>query len=432
VGIGSASAIKKSAGATGGILGMDGTDGISIDFDDFFQPDAAVDADQTLATAGGKAGRALDATGNSNYTQANFRSKLLTVGLTSSESLAITSFDQVGGFVTYFDSSQNVYTNAAGTTAAVDGDPVKRWNSVNDPTKIYMVQNDASTAASSAPTYQKNNAAHPAGYFSSKTCISFDTHMGPYDYLETAGRDKRLKIKGVTGAGKLESTMDGFDIFYYLVPMSRVDYDWYFGGGQYIWTRVPWQWSTAAPGTGNQFFSTNGSTLDNTGLGTQGNSNYIQVYQEAFKYPESRAYTWNISNQRVGLSLMGNVYRDGLNVASKFFAGLSDYTFLDEPILGGPSNESVAAGLPLNTELAYQWKGGISRILVYNRKLKDQERAAVLNLLNNQELTVQTVIPSQIPDYSDTQKIYLNKNRESIRNKPIDHNGFMGFITFDS
>ena len=438
VGIGSASAIKKSAGATGGILGMDGTDGISIDFDDFFQPNATVDADQTLATAGGKAGRALDATGNSNYTQANFRSKLLTVGLTSSESLAITSFDQVGGFVAYFDSSQNVYTNAAGTTAAVDGDPVKRWNSVNDPTKIYMVQNDASTAASSAPTYQKDNAAHPAGYFSSKTCISFDTPMGPLDWLETAGRDKRLKIKGITGAGKLESTMDGFDIFYYLVPMSRVDYDWFFGSGQYIWTRTPWQWSTSVPSTGlpflqpksaNQFFSRNGSATDNTGLGARGD---IQVFLEAFKYPDDRAYTWNVSSQRVGLSLLGNVYRDGLNVATKFFSGLSDYTFLDEPILGGPSNESVAAGKPLNVELAYQWKGGIGRVLVYNRKLKDRERAAVLNLLNNQELRIQTVIPSQIPDYSDTQQIHLNKNRESIRNKPIDHNGFMGFVTFDS
>lgn len=435
VGIGSASALKKSAGATGGILGMDGTDGISIDFDDFFQPDPTVDADQTLATAGGKAGRALDATGNSNYTQANFRSKLLTVGLTSSKSLAITSFDQVGGFVAYFDSSQNVYTNAAGTAAAVDGDPVKRWNSVNDPTKIYMVQNDASTAASSAPTYQKNNAAHPAGYFSSKTCISFDTPMGPYDSIETAGRDKRLKIKGITGAGKLESTMDGFDIFYYLVPMSRVDYDWHFGSGQYIWTRTPWQWSTSLLGVGalpssvTQFFSRDGSTMDNTGLGTDGN---IHVYQEAFKYPESRAYTWNISNERVGLSLLGNVYRDGLNVATKFFAGLRDYTFLDEPILGGPSNESVAAGKPLNVELAYQWKGGIGHVLVYNRKLKDQERAAVLNLLSNQELRVQTVTPSQIPDYSDTQQLHLNKNKESIRNKPLDHNGFMGFVTFDS
>ena len=182
-------------------------------------------------------------------------------------------------------------------------------------------------------------------------------------------------------------------------------------------------------GSVTQFFSRDGSTMDNTGLGTDGN---IHVYQEAFKYPESRAYTWNISNERVGLSLLGNVYRDGLNVATKFFAGLSDYTFLDEPILGGPSNESVAAGKSLNIELAYQWKGGIGRVLVYNRKLKDQERAAVLNLLNNQELRVQTVTPSQIPDYSDTQQIHLNKNKESIRNKPIDHNGFMGFVTFDS
>ena len=436
VGLGSASSIKKSAGAVGGVIGLDGANGISIDFDDFFQPDSTVDADKTLATAGGKAGRAIDGTGNSNYTRANFRSKLLTVGLTSSSSLAISSFDEVGGFVAHFDASQNVYENTAGTDDAEDGDGVKRWNSVNDPTKIYMVQYDASSAASSAPTYQKNNTAHPAGYFSNKTCVHFDTNLGQHNWQPTAGQDKRLKIKGITGAGKLENTMEGFDIFYYLVPMSRVDYDWYLGGGQFIWTRMPWAWSPSADdatldfASQSQFFTSAGSVLDNTGVGK---GNTIEAYQEAFHYPDNRAYIWNISNERVGLSRLGNIHRDGINIATKYFTGLTDYNFLDEPMLGGPSNESTTfAGMPLYTETAYQWKGGIGQIIVYNRKLKYQERQAVTNLLSNKELKIQTVIPSQIPEYTDTQQTYLNKNREEIRNKITDGNGFGGFIVFDS
>ena len=435
IGLGSSSATKRSAGAMGGGLGKDGANGISIDFDDFFQPDSNVDADKTLATAGGKAGRALDATGNSNYTRANFRSKLLTVQLTSSSSLTIGSFDEVEGLVAHFDASQNVYEDAAGTDAAEDGDGVKRWNSANDPTKIYMVQYDASSAASSAPTYQKNNTAHPAGYFSNKTCVHFDTNLGQNNWMPTAGQDKRLKIVGVTGAGKLESTMDGFDIFYYLVPMSRVDYDWYLGNGQFIWNRVPWAWSSSANesvwdfSSQSRFFTAAGSLLDNTGIGK---GNTIEAYQEAFKYPDNRAYIWNVSNQKVGLARTGNIYRDGINIGVKYFAG-GDYSFIDEPILGGPSNEATAvAGMPLRMETAYQWKGGIGQILVYNRKLKYQERQAVTNLLSNKELKVQTVIPSQIPDYTDTQQIYLNKNREEIRNKISDGNGFAGFIVFDS
>ena len=436
VGLGSASSIKKSAGAIGGVIGSDGANGISIDFDDFFQPDSTVDADKTLATAGGKAGRALDGTGNSNYTRANFRSKLLTVQLTSNPSLAINSFDEVGGFVAHFDASQNVYSDAAGSTAAVDGNAVKRWTSVNDPTKIYMVQYDASSAASSAPTYQKNNTAHPAGYFSNKTCVHFDTNLGQNNWLPTAGQDKRLKIKGITGAGKLENTMEGFDIFYYLVPMSRTDYDWYLDGGEIIWTRLPWAWSSSANEatwdftSQSQFFTSAGSVLDNTGVGK---GNTIEAYQEAFKYPDNRAYIWNISNERVGLSRLGNIHRDGTNIATKYFTGLTDYSFIDEPMLGGPSNEATTVGgLGLYMETAYQWKGGIGQIVVYNKKLKHQERQAVTNLLSNKELKIQTVIPSQIPDYTDTQQIYLDKNRETFRNKLTDGNGFGGFIVFDS
>jgi len=436
VGLGSASSIKKSAGAVGGVIGLDGANGISIDFDDFFQPDSTVDADKTLATAGGKAGRAIDATGNSNYTRANFRSKLLTVQLTSNPSLAINSFDEVGGFVAHFDASQNVYSDAAGSTAAVDGNAVKRWTSVNDPTKIYMVQYDPSSSASSAPTYQKNNTTHPAGYFSNKTCVHFDTNLGQNNWLPIVGQDKRLKIKGITGAGKLENTMEGFDIFYYLVPMSRVDYDWYLKGGQFIWTRVPWAWSSSANeatwdfASQSQFFTAAGSALDNTGVGK---GNAIEAYQEAFKYPDNRAYIWNVSNERVGLSRLGNIHRDGTNIATKYFTGLTDYSFIDEPILGGPSNEATTvADMPLYMETAYQWKGGIGQIVVYNKKLKYQERQAVTNLLNNKELKIQTVIPSQIPDYTDTQQIYLDKNRETFRNKLTDGNGFGGFIVFDS
>jgi hypothetical protein len=342
----------------------------------------------------------------------------------------------VGGLIAHFDASQNVYANAAGTTAAVDGDAIKRWASVNDPTKIYMVQYDPSSSASSAPTYQKNNTAYPAGYFSNKTCVHFDTNLGQHNWSDITDVDKRLKIKGVTGAGKLESTMDGFDIFYYLVPMSRVDYDWYYGGGQFIWTRNPWAWTSNAnatswnPASQSQFFTSSGSVLDSAGIGI---GNVIEAHQEAFKYPDNRAYIWNVSNQKVGLSFIGNIHRDGLNIATKFFTGLSDYSFIDEPILGGPNNDATALlGYPLYMETAYQWKGGIGQILVYNRKLEYQERQAITNLMNNKQLKISTIIPSQIPDYTNTQQTYKNKNRERFRNKISDGNGFGGFIVFDS
>ena len=163
-----------------------------------------------------------------------------------------------------------------------------------------------------------------------------------------------------------------------------------------------------------------------------GKGNTIEAYQEAFKYPDNRAYIWNISNERVGLSFLGNIHRDGLNIGTKYFTGLGDYRFIDEPILGGPSNEATTFGRPLYVETSYQWKGGVGQIVVYNRKLKYQERQAVTNLLNNKELKIQTITPSQIPDYTDTQQIYLDKNRETFRNKLTDGNGFGGFIVFDS
>jgi hypothetical protein len=52
--------------------------------------------------------------------------------------------------------------------------------------------------------------------------------------------------------------------------------------------------------------------------------------------------------------------------------------------------------------------------------------------MNNKQLKISTIIPSQIPDYTNTQQTYKNKNRERFRNKISDGNGFGGFIVFDS
>ena len=84
-------------------MGLDGHDGVNIDFDDFFQPSEAIDGNKTAATYGGAAGRAIDTTGNSNYTKANFKTKLCRIKGVERE--AITSFSDINGFVAHFDAA---------------------------------------------------------------------------------------------------------------------------------------------------------------------------------------------------------------------------------------------------------------------------------------------------------------------------------------
>ena len=419
-GEGSRSSIKLSAGAGGGLLGLDGYNGVSIDFDDFFQPSDAIDGNKTAAKDGGAAGRAIDATGNSNYTKANFKTKLCRIKGVERE--AITSFADINGFVAHFDAAQNVYEDAGGTDAAENGDLVKRWASTNDAANIYMVQNNAS---SSAPTYQSSSTSIPAQYFSDEKCILFDGNIGgglaePGTYPSyTYAYDKRLKIKGITGTNKIEDGMDGFDVFYFLYPLDSVNtlYDFWGGQGHHYWIRCLHCWTSG--GGSHAFFDGAGSVKECMGLGVNGS---VSVAAEAASHPRKEGYVWNISGSTLGLAANLTLYRGHQAVASSYSKS-NGFQFMSEPLLGGLEGDALF-------KLGAQWWGGISQMVVFNRRLTFKERRAVNNLLNNKVLKTKTTTAAEIAAWQSENP--LMKNKEPFRNLLADGKGFGGFCVFDS
>ena len=423
-GEGSRSSIKLSAGAGGGLLGLDGHDGVSIDFDDFFQPSDAIDGNKTAAKDGGAAGRAMDATGNSNYTKANFKTKLCRIKGVERE--AITSFSDINGFVAHFDAGQNVYEDAGGTDAAENGDLVKRWASTNDAANIYMVQNNA---ASSAPTYQSSSTSIPAKYFSDEKCILFDGNIGggltlPGNVPDNSyDLDKRLKIKGITGTDKIEDGMDGFDVFYFLYPLDSTYtlYDFSGGQGHYYWTRYLHYWTSG--GGYPVFFDGAGSVSECMGLGKTGS---VRVGAEAASHPKEEGYVWNITGKLIGREANLTLYRGEQAVASSYSKS-TGFNFMSEPILGGMvADDNVNLGVTLAT----QWWGGISQMVVFNRRLTFKERKAVNNLLNEKVLKTKTTTAAEIAAWQSENP--LMKNKEPFRNLLTDGKGFGGFCVFDS
>ena len=429
-GMGSSSAIKLSGGASGGLLGLDGDNGISIDFDDFFQPSTAIDGNKTTAKDGGAAGYAIDATGNTNYTKANMRQKLCRIKGADVEN--ISSFSEIAGLVAHFDAGQNVYEDAAGVDPAEDGDLVKRWSSVNDASNIYMVQQDAS---SSAPTYQSNSASVPAKYFDGSRCVYFDSNSTrPFSFSTTI--DKRLKIVGITGTDKIEDGMTGFDIFYSLAPLSTspAAQVWYLGADgfdSWFLTRYLHGWSStqieglseySQLGYSDSVFPGGGGVVaDNTGLGT----NTVYAANEAASHPKESGYVWNISGATSGGFGILTLRRGMVEVATAAHK-TNGFTFFDEPLIGGRGDDFEDK----RQETSCQWWGGIAQLVVFNRVLTIKERAAVNNLLGQREMKVFATTTAEINSYQTENPHMIN--REPFRNVLADANNFGGFCVFDS
>ena len=235
--------------------------------------------------------------------------------------------------------------------------------------------------------------------------------------------DKRLKIKGITGTDKIEDGMDGFDVFYFLYPLDSTYtlYDFSGGQGHYYWTRYLHYWTSG--GGYPVFFDGAGSVSECMGLGKTGS---VRVGAEAASHPKEEGYVWNITGKLIGREANLTLYRGEQAVASSYSKS-TGFNFMSEPILGGMvADDNVNLGVTLAT----QWWGGISQMVVFNRRLTFKERKAVNNLLNEKVLKTKTTTAAEIAAWQSENP--LMKNKEPFRNLLTDGKGFGGFCVFDS
>jgi hypothetical protein len=128
----------------------------------------------------------------------------------------------------------------------------------------------------------------------------------------------------------------------------------------------------------------------------------------------------------MGLAANLTLYRGEQAVASSYSRS-NGFNFMSEPILGGMVADDNAN---LGVTLAAQWWGGISQMVVFNRRLTLKERKAVNNLLNNKVLKTKTTTAAEIAAWQSENP--LMKNKEPFRNLLADGKGFGGFCVFDS
>lgn len=388
--------IKHSPGGNGGIFGRKGSNGKIENEEnlDAIQFDTTEAADRD-GKSGGAAGKAINADGNSNYSVSTLRSKLLTV----SPNEIIPS--DINNLVAWFTTEQNggnvggsdILESTGPNDAAEANDSAARWLSRNEPGTIYLDQ----SSAANRPTYLEGRTL-----FNNHETISFEqTSTGP----------QYMTAVGVVGSGKIEDSIDGFDIFYVIHPSKQFENASFIGENLDLYKTGFMKWSTIKDGNHiSRFYSKGGKLIDNIGV-----DGVDRIIFEDFtcngKKPlyQSSCWVYNVSAKKLGNILNYNIYNNGIKIKEENIRR-NAFSFISQPLIGvSRVNESGLSDIGFH--------GEISEIIIYKRSLTDRERDCLTGYLLNRYMRIYAA--SSIEDFTLSTKIE-------------DTTNFAGFILFNS
>jgi len=387
---------KSSPGGGGGRFGEKGKSA-AVKFgrtlNDFFSSNVSQVGRE--GKAGGAAGHAIDANANANFSVGEIRSKLITITPNS------VAPDGISDLVAWFNSGaggnvggSDVLEAVSVDDAAENGDNVRRWLSRNDPANIYLEQ----ATAADQPVFFTGVTE-----FNGENAISFSPASGP--------NISHLEGVGIVGSGKVENSMESFEMFYVLHPTGLFENGDFRGLNINKWEAGFHQWSTIGNGQHiSNFYSKEGKVIDNTGIDglkriifddftTNG---YIPLYQPS-------AWVYNISAKKIGSVLQYEIFNNGRLVHQTKVIGTS-FSFLNTPLIG--ASRVGQAGL-----VNVGFNGRISEIVIYKKKLVAAERSSVTGYLLNKHLRI--LGSTGITDYT-------------LSNKADSVNNFAGFLLFNS
>lgn len=391
VGFGASLNIKEkiSAGGNGGIFGEAGKKAESSELN-YVETDDILDAQE-----GGDAGYAISAASNTNYSSSNFRDKLFFIQRS-------TAVSDINGFLARWDAGNKSYNT--GTTQATNGQTVSHWEATEVKpgltiTNVYLEQ----TEPTKRPKFYDSNNTFSNQYFNGNEYISFkDTNS--------------FRVVGTIGSNLLENTMDGFELFYNIFPNELND-NW--ANSQFaqnsldhVTNRDYMLHTWADDGTSprqykSYMYRKTGNATEGFGLKKQQITFSDFTKNERSNTMPSNSFIYNVSAKKLnGANFIYEIRSNG-QLVSKSTIRNSDFNFrasLISPVIGSAYQVPVAFGL--------------SDIILFTKKLSEEERLAVTAFLQNKNKNIKTTTTSELT--------------EPKRNILSDQNGFAGFVVLNS
>ena len=413
---------KTSPGGNGGEFGADGQGALNVNAGEFFYN--TTDAEPASGGEAGEAIKIID--GNSNYSGIG---NLLI--FKNFKTLNTTNYPLL---LAHFDAGTNVYSDTGGSVAASNGDSVRIWKSVNDPTNIYFQNTSIPNFINgwSSPILYTSTTNYTK-YFNNQPVLFFDQNAAAAPY---ANGGALMCLEGMVRSGKLDKNMESFEIIYLLAPFSdytnnavpkhspfhrpghnngsfRKGQSGERNGRKSVWGWPLHQWSDIGRGdyseylpqeswqNPNLFYDTQGTTVEGAGLP---NPHRLRFTDFTNGINPGRAWMYSVSARKRGNHILYGVYNN-LNLVSNSSFEADQFSWIPKPLIGGTKTHHPTNG---NTN----WYGSISDILIFKASLTKKERAAIFNYLCSKKL--------QINSSSD-------KTDETKRNTLDMQNGFAGF-----
>ena len=343
---------------------------------------------ETSSFEGGLAGYAIDGTTNANYSKANFRSNLFFISKKS-------NIEDIRGFVAHWDANDtdNIYDTYNSSTVSVGGETIERW---------YPKNNHASLSA-----YILGGTTKPIW----QTSSSF---FNGHSYVRWSGTSMSATFQFLVGTSspRLFSAMKSFEIFYNILPFDpHSSGTSQFPGNDKNHTKdnfILHKWSGS--GQNAQFnsymYDDRGKIVENAGLDSYSSSFQDEHFaNKGLRRPDS-SFVYNISGAEIAPNVLSyKVFNNEQKIydtiiRNKFFS------FIGNPVLGKVSGSKSMSF-------------AISDIVIFNKKLNENERKAVNAGLSSKNKNIKTSTTADLND-------------EANRNRLRDRNGFAGFIFLNS
>ena len=413
-----------SPAGNGGGFGLDGEDaknadaGLSYKFED-----------NTKAGTGGDSGEAIKIIAdNTNYSKI---SDLLQYD-TALEPTSSNYPNLVAWFTTE-DSSSTYFTTTEVTIGVETYKEIDRWEAKNDES-IYIDFYDGTNNLYRPILIEQGTTTNHNCYtlpFNNNNVVFFGYNKSNHD---ATGGD----LCNIKGANKLQNSMRGFEIVYFMYP-GTVEYGGYLALGDaennsfyvkdgynvkkgdfnidgsapgYKHGKLGYplhEWSTKTNGLNQDnyspplFYYADNNTQkssENAGLPFGYNINFSDFTNGV---SPQRAWMYSISSFRSGGSTNYQIYNDLSLIAEKRFQ-VSSYNWRDKPRIGYNRGR--------NYEEQSFFYGCISDIVVFNTRLTTKQRKSLYAYISNRKLKV---------------KASANRNDELDRNTIKDQNGLAGF-----
>jgi hypothetical protein len=371
---------RMGEGGNGGAFGEDGERAPTIELEHSYIRSLNLQGrnNDTKGFEGGKAGYAIDASDNPNYTVSNFRSNLFFIKKGK-------NIDKIKGFVAYWD-AQDLTAGNLGT-----------WNS-----NLYNLDITQPTITpGSTPPVVKNS--------------SMDKFNGN-KYVLWTGSSMSAQFNNIIDNSNsllLGNDIVGFDIFYNMLPANPAtsNSNQFNRNGHKKESYIFHTWSDI----GDQkqfrsfFYDSRGFIVENLGIDEEVVSFTDTNYQNNALQEPSTSFVYNVSASLINKGVISyKTYYNKLLLHDSIFRN-KNISFIDNPVLGAYNSSTQ--------KMAF----AISDIIIFNRRLNINERESVSSFLSEKNRVVKTIVNSSITASTIGQK-----------NNLLDLNGFAGYVSLNS